>query len=139
MGAFAPSAGVKGEISDGWYHYTCTAGEADTIGPVSIFITGAGIIQQNLEYVVEERNIEAYEFTYTVTDAVTTDPIFGVRVWFSTDVNGLHVVWQGSTDTFGVARDEFGELPRLDAGTYYVFRHSVGYVFADPDVELVGP
>jgi hypothetical protein len=138
-GAFAGSAGTKAEIGNGWYSYECTAGEADTVGPVAIFVTGAGIIQQNLEYVVEERTINAYEFTYTVTDAVTTNPIFGVRVWFSTDINGLHVVWQGSTDTFGVARDEFGELPRLDSGVYYVWRHAIGYIFSDPDTETVGP
>jgi hypothetical protein len=137
--AFAGSAGTKAEISDGWYSYLCAVGEADTIGPISIKVTGAGIIQQNLEYVVEERTINAYEFTYTVTDAVTTNPIFGVRVWFSTDINGLNVVWQGTTDAFGIARDDFGELPRLDAGTYFVWRHAVGYIFSDPDTEVVGP
>lgn len=136
-GAFGASAGTKGEIGNGWYYYLCTAGEADTVGPVSIRVNHASIVQQNLEYVVTERNILAEEFQYTVTDAVTTNPIAGVRVWFSTDNAGTNVVWQGTTDAFGVARDEFGELPRLDPGTWYVWRHKVGYIFTDPDIETV--
>ena len=136
-GAFAASAGTKGEISNGWYYYISTAGEADTYGPVAIRVTGAGIIQQNLEYVVEQRTASAEEFEYTVTDAITSNPIFGVRVWFTTDIAGSNVVWQGTTDAFGIAKDEFGELPRLDPGTWYVWRHKVGYVFTDPDVETV--
>lgn len=138
-GAFVGSAGSKSEISDGWYKYEATAGEADTPGSASVKVTGAGAVQQNLEYVVEERNIEAEEFQYTVTDAITSNPIQGVRVWFTTDLAGSNVVWQGLTDSFGVARDEFGGLPRLDPGTWYVWRHKVGYVFSDPDTEIVTP
>jgi len=138
-GAFAPSAGTKGEIGDGWYWYISTAGEADTFGAVSIHVNDAGIVQQNLEYVVGERTINAKEFEYTMTNAVTLLPIAGVRVWFSTDIAGINVVWQGTTDSFGIARDEFGELPRLDPGTWYVWRHKVGFTFVDPDTEVVTP
>lgn len=138
-GAFVPSAGTKSEISDGWYRYVTTVGEADTVGSVSIFVTGAGAVQQNLEYIVEYRNIEAHEFQYTVTDAVTLNPLSGVRAWITTDNTGVNVVWQGLTDAFGVARDEFGGLPRLDPGTWFIWRQKIGYTFADPDTEIITP
>jgi len=136
-GAFAPSAGVKAEIGNGWYSYLTTAAEADTVGAVSVMITDALIKQQNLEYVVESRNSNSLEFTYTVTDVGTGLPIEGVQVWFSTDVGGINRVWYGVTDTFGVARDFHSLLPRLDPGTYAVFREKGGYLFADPDLEVV--
>lgn len=79
----------------------------------------------------------AIEFTYTVTDAATGNPIPGVRIDISTDVGGTNVIWCGLTDTFGVARSASGCLPYLDAGTYYVWRHLAGWVFTDPDTEVV--
>lgn len=137
-GAFAASAGTKAEISDGWYEYTSTAGEADTIGPVSIKVTGAGTIQQNLSYVVETRTINAIEYTYTLTsDAAPFAPIEGAQVWITTDVTGQNVVWAGMTDSLGVARDEDGALPFLDAGIYQFFRQRAGFLFQNPDQELV--
>lgn len=136
-GAFVPSAGVKAEISNGWYTYTATALEADTLGTISIRVTGAGCIQQNLEYVVKERTVNSIDFTYTLTDSVTTLPIEGAEVWFTTDVGGLNIVWKGFTDTFGVARDENGFLPDLDVGVYFVWRQRTGYTFVDPDIETV--
>ena len=66
-GAFAAGGGTDIEISDGWYSYLATAAEADTIGPVSIRVTGAGAVQQNLEYVVRQRTPNAVAFTYTAT------------------------------------------------------------------------
>ena len=135
--AFQPSAGTKAEIGSGWYSYICTVGEADTIGPIALMVTGVGAIQQNLEYVVEERLITPVDFTYTVTDVGTGFPIDGVQVWFTTDVAGVNTVWQGLTDAFGIARDANGNLPFLDPGTYYVWRQHASYIFADPDIEIV--
>lgn len=141
-GAFNPSAGTKAEISDGWYTYLSTAAEADTIGPVSIYVTGAGCIQQNLEYVVQQRNAGCKEFTYTVTNSITLLPIASAEVWISTDLLATHVIWHGETDALGVARDIDGNLPCLDgdAGnpiTYYFWKHEVGLVDDDnPDVEI---
>ena len=134
---FIGSAGTKAEISDGWYSYICTAAEADTIGPIALRVTGAGCIQQNLEYVIEERLITPVEFTYTGTDSATGFPIDGVQVWFTTDIGGINTVWEGLTDAFGVARDFNGNLPFLDPGTYYVWRQRADYIFADPDIEIV--
>lgn len=136
-GAFAASAGTKAEIGNGWYRYTCTAEEANTAGPVGICITGPGIVQQNLEYVVETRVVNAVEYTYTITDAITGLPIEGVEVWFTTDAAGSNIVWAGVTDAFGVARDVLEAKPWLDAGTYYVWRQKTGYAFTNPDVEIV--
>lgn len=136
-GAFGASAGTKAEISDGWYSYEATAGEADTIGPISIRITHASIIQQNLEYVVEQRTAGASYFTYTLLDTVTSNPIDGAEVWISTDVAGNRVIWNGMTDTFGVARDDNDDLPLLDPGTYYFWSQKPGYTFPNPDTETV--
>jgi len=135
--AFVASAGTKAEISNGWYSYIFTALETNTIGPLSIRVTGAGAIQQNLEYVVESRVINAVGFTYTMTDIITGDPIEGVQVWFCTDAAMTNAVWSGDTDTFGVAKDDDGNLPRLDPGTYYIRRQKAGYTFVDPDIEVV--
>jgi hypothetical protein len=136
-GAFAGSGGTKGEIGNGWYKYLSTAGEADTVGPVAIKVTHASVVQQNLEYVVEQRTISAVEFTYTVIDDVTSDPIEGVYVVIATNIAGSHVVWAGYTDAFGVARDVNGYLPRLDPGTYHVWSQKANYSFNNPDTEVV--
>lgn len=136
-GAFGGSNGSKNEIGNGWYKYLATAAEADTVGPVAVKVTGAGVIQQNLEYVVEQRTINAIEFTYTVTNSVTSAPLEGVQIWIATDTAGNNVVWAGTTDSSGIARDSAGNKPRLDAGTVYIFRQRAGFVFSDPDVESV--
>ena len=79
----------------------------------------------------------AIEFTYTVTDSLTGDPIEGVDIDISTDLAGTNVIWCGATDTFGVARDANDNLPRLDPGTYYFWRQRAGYIFINPDTEIV--
>lgn len=137
-GAFVPSAGVKAEISDGWYSYVTTVGEADTIGPVAIYVTGAGCIQQNLEYVVQQRNAGCIPFTYTVLNSITLNPIPSAEVWVTDNIAGTNVVWQGETDALGIARDINGNLPCLDAGTYYFWKHEPGLIDdQNPDTEIV--
>jgi len=80
----------------------------------------------------------AVEFTYTVTNSVTTNPVDGCEVWFTTDLAGNNVVWVGLSDTFGVARDVNGNKPLLDPGTYYVWKQLAGYIIDDqPDTEVV--
>jgi len=51
-GAFAAGTGIKEEIGSGWYSYNLTATETNTAGPLAIKITGTGVDQQNLIYVV---------------------------------------------------------------------------------------
>jgi len=136
-GAFVAGVGVKSEIGMGHYRYLLTAAECDTIGPLSVIAWGVGTVQNNMEYVVETRTIYAVTFTYTVTNNDTGLPIEGVQVWMATDNVGSNIVWSGVTDAFGVARDMAGNIPRLDPGTYYVFRQKSGFTFIDPDTEVV--
>lgn len=93
-GAFAPSSGVKAEISDGWYSYAYTVAEANTAGEASIWVTGAGCKQQNLVYMVRPAELlvsTVIEGTLTLeqvlrillafpagttTGANTTNPVF---------------------------------------------------------------
>ena len=128
--AVANSAGTKAEIGSGWYSYLATAGEADTVGPVAIKVTGTGAIQQNLEYCVGSRVPNAVAFTYTLTNVSNGKPIEGATVTFATDSAISNVVWSGTTDTFGVARDDSGNLPYLAAGTYYIQSRKAGFTFA---------
>ncbi len=136
---FVPSTGVKAETSNGHYEYTLTAAECDTIGPISVRVTGAGCIQQNLEYVIQQRNAGCVAWPYTVTDSITLLPIPDAEVWIATDLAMTHIVWVGRTDAFGVVRDAIGNLPCLDVGTYYLKKHKVGYIDDDipTDIEVV--
>lgn len=138
-GNFIAGDGVRDEIGGGWYRYTNAASEADTPGPVAIMVTGAGAVQQNLVAVVDDLRPSAIEYTYTVTNSVTSAPVEGVEVWVSTDASGANVIMTGLvTDSLGVARDSNGNLPRLDAGTYYFWKHLAGYVDdQNPDTEVV--
>lgn len=134
---FAASAGTKSEVGLGWYKYQSTAGEADTSGPIAIVVTGAGVVQQNLEYVLDDRVVTAVEFTYTITSTAGGLPIENVTVLFYTDSSLTKLAWSGETDAFGVARDIYGALPRLEPGTYYIVRIRQGYSFINPDQESV--
>lgn len=137
-GAFAAGLGTKNEIAGGWYKYLATAAEADTIGPISIRATGAGTVQQNLEYVVGRRTVNSIEWPYIITSSVTGLPVSGIEVWFTTDVAGNNIVWTGTTDTFGSARDDDGDRPWLDPGTYQVWVQGPGFTADEfPDEEVV--
>ncbi len=135
--AFISGTGAKTEIANGWYSYLSTAEEANSVGVVAIKVTGAGAVQQNLEYSVQQRNSNAIVFTYTVTDVTTGNPIEGVEVIITTDSFGSNVIWAGNTDTLGVARDDNSRLPYLDPGTYFFWSQRSGFSFNNPDTELV--
>ena len=134
---FVTGTGVKDEVGRGWYSYLSEPDEADTPGPVALKITGTGTAQQNVEYIVMDRSPSAVEFVYTVTNSQTSLPIEGVDVRATTDANGLNVAWRGTTDSFGVARDIYGNLPRLDPGVYFFWSRKAGYQFQNPDTESV--
>lgn len=73
----------------------------------------------------------ANEFTYTLTDSLTSDPVADADVWVSTDSAGSNVVASGRTD-------QDGEIVfYLDSGTVYIWRQKSGWNFANPDVEVV--
>jgi len=111
------------------------------VGNVSVALTASDVsdIASAVAAAIGATNFPAgaIEFTYTVTDIVTGNPIEGVEVWISTDLAATNIVWKGDTDAFGIAMDVLGNLPRLDAGTYYFWRQKVGYTFTDPDTEVV--
>jgi hypothetical protein len=139
-GATPPVAGLgaKGEIGLGWYYYDLTAAETDTSGPLSVSADGVGTQQQNLEYIILTRVPNATPFTYTVTNSVTLQPIPDVSIWISTDIAGSNIIWNGTTDAFGVARDINGNLPYLPTGTFYFWKNKVGLVDdQNPDTEVV--
>jgi hypothetical protein len=79
----------------------------------------------------------AIEFTYTLTNSVSGAPLPNADVWVTTDIAGTNIVWRGTTDAFGVARDVQNNLPLLDAGTYYFWRQLIGFTFTNPDTEIV--
>jgi hypothetical protein len=134
-GAFALGAGTKAEIGLGWYSYLSSVAEANTLGPIAIVVTGAGAVQQNLEYVVATRVSGAVAFTYTLTNSVTLLPIEGASVTFATDSAIQNIVWVGITDAFGVAKSG-GNLPYLSPGIYYIRSTKSGFTFAI-DTEVV--
>lgn len=136
--SFHESSGTIGEIGSGWYYYELTVGETDTPGPVAVQVTSSriDIQRQNLAYFVRVPGGDI-EFTYTVTNSQTRTPIEGVEIWIATDAAGRNAVWRGITDTFGVARDSYNQLPLLDAGIYYIWRRRSGYSFDNPDIESV--
>lgn len=136
-GSFVTGNGTKSEVGLGWYQYISTINEANTSGPVAIVVTNAGIQQQNLEYVVEDRVVVGISFEYTLTNTSNNQPIVGADISFSTSPAPEDTIWNGITDAFGVARDLNGNLPRLTAGSYYVFSYKPGFIFANPDLETV--
>jgi len=80
----------------------------------------------------------AAEYTYTVTNSVSLLPVPSVTVTVTTDLAGTNAIWQGITNAFGVALDINGDLPRLDAGTYYFWKFKVGFIDdQNPDTEIV--
>jgi hypothetical protein len=126
----------------GAYHRILTTADLDTYFYFAIAnYTGATVLDQ--DWVAGAVGLlttpigTAEERTYTVTDSVTTNPIQGVKVDVARDLAGTDIIWVGWSDTFGVARDINGNLPRLDPGTYYFFKNRVGYVpDAYPDTEV---
>ena len=108
---------------------------------VSAYYSGATVLDQDwvngavgIDYIPLGT---AIEWTYTVYKIGTTDPIEGVKVEVHRNAAGTDHYRTFWTDALGVSRDEFGNKPRLDPGTYYMFRLKGGYSFDNPDAEVV--
>jgi hypothetical protein len=132
--------GATGEIGLGLYFYSFSPPELSShYGPVMIIIPAFdNVVQQNVPYVISDPRLDAVEFTYTVINTKTNKPMPDIEIWITADVNGLKGLWHGQTDAFGVARDGFGNKPKLDPGVVYVWKH--GILFIDnqnPDLEIV--
>lgn len=73
----------------------------------------------------------AVEFTYTLTDQNTGNPIPDADVWATTDSAGTTVVASGRTDQNGIITFY------LDPGTICIWRQKSGWNFTNPDTETV--
>ena len=73
----------------------------------------------------------ANEFTYTLTETGTGDPIADADVWATLDSTGAIVLASGRTDQQGKVTFY------LDAGPVYIWRQKSGYNFTNPDAETV--
>jgi hypothetical protein len=73
----------------------------------------------------------ANEWTYTLTEVGSGDPIPDADVWVSSDSLGASVLASGRTD-------QNGEITfYLDSGTVYVWRQKSGWNFTNPDTETI--
>lgn len=139
-GSFTAAAGTVAEIGNGWYSYICTVGEA-VPGPISVRVNGSGALQQNLEYVCEQRTPNVKFFPYRVTDQPggLGDPVEGVYVWVArTNVPNDPAHWTGYTDVDGYAKDANGQDPLLPLGNNYFWKYKLHWSDDDnPDLEVV--
>lgn len=74
----------------------------------------------------------ALEWTYTLTDEETGQPIADADVWVTSDAQGQNVIASGKTNQNGKVTFY------LDAAaSVYVWRQKSGYDFTNPDIEEV--
>ncbi len=73
----------------------------------------------------------ANEFTYTLTESGTGNPIADADVWATTDAAGTTVVASGRTNQLGVITFY------LDSGPVYIWRQKSGFNFTNPDTEVI--
>lgn len=137
---FQAALGSWGEIGNGWYYYICDPSEA-VVGPVSIRVNAAGAVQQNLEYVCEQRTPGVKFWPYRVTDQPggLGNPIQGVYVWVSrTNGENDPAIWEGYTDVDGYAVDDMQRNPLVPLGNNYFWKWKPGFADDDnPDLEVV--
>ena len=152
--AVTRAAGVETVVWNGSQHPT---EEIDDMGHYIRIYTGADLDTNNYHAratytgvtVLDTDNITgivglvdlpigtAVEWPYKIENSITLVPIEGVQTWWYANINETGLRWYGVTDTLGWARDTYGRHPRLDPGTYYIFRQLAGYSFTDPDTEVV--
>ncbi|MHC4463335.1 MAG: hypothetical protein ACYS30_18160 [Planctomycetota bacterium] len=115
-----------------------TSAKVVTVERAFSFTPAASDVARILEasYGVMAQSAGANAITYTVRDG-SSNLMEGVTVWISTDSAGLQVIWNGVTDSNGIAKEAVGDSkPYLDAGTYYFWRQKSGYNFSNPDTEV---
>lgn len=136
---FAPSGGVWAEIGNGYYSLDLTAMDTNFTGELGVQarLNSSGEELQNLVYEVQTSQAIAIAYTYTLLNSTTLQPIEGAEVWITTDVPGVNIVWRGTTDQFGVARDLTAGLPYLDPGTYQFWQRKSGFTFTNPTAKVV--
>lgn len=129
------------EIGKGYYAYNYDATTPETYDYIPL-VEYVGSEQVNtrmyhgdaLDVRVHSRSTlgpGAIEWTYTLTEQGTGNPIPDANVWISTDLAGSHIIASGMTDQNG--QTKFW----LDAGVVYVWRQKSGWSFDNPDQETV--
>ena len=73
----------------------------------------------------------AITHTYTVTNTVDGMPIADVTVWVTSDEAGANTIASSTTNQSGVVTFY------LDAGVVYIWSHKTGFVFSNPDTEVI--
>lgn len=122
--------------SDGSYSYLATLPDTQ-VGSFVIYDSTNPL--RKVRFAINPPGLGApggVEFTYTLTSSAGGGLIADATIWFATDATISNVVWFGVTDAFGVARDAFGNKPRLAPGTYYIRAQKSGYIFGI-DMETV--
>jgi len=130
------------EMGDGLYQYTLDGSTYNTtVGTYTAVFNTAGTVDQAdipaIWIVGPVQAATAVEFTYTVTNSVTTNPIQGAVVQISTDATQNNILWTGVTNNFGIAVDTNSEKPFLTPGTYYFWTYKASFSFVNPDTEVV--
>ncbi len=70
-------------------------------------------------------------WTYTLTNSMNGFPIPDADIWLTSDIAGAHILDSRRTDSFGVVTFY------LAPGPVYVWRSKAGFLFANPDLEIV--
>ena len=131
---------AQAEIGMGYYAYYYDAIELDTydyltaVEYVGLEDVTPKAISGRLDADVHTRatlGAGAIEWTYTLTEQGTGNPIPDADVWISTDIAGSHVIANGRTDANGEVTFW------LDPGTIYCWRQKSGWNFDNPDEEIV--
>ncbi len=103
----------------------------DVAGTAATAITSAHSTTDAKIDLVQTLGTGGTSTTYTVLDS-ESNPIDGVTVWVTTDIEGSNVVASGITNDSGEV------VFMLDSGTtYYIWSQKSGYNFTNPDTEEV--
>lgn len=140
-GAFATSAGSKAELGNGWYRYTNTAAEANTLGQVALRITGSGASQQNLAGMVKNPAVGISSTTYSIFP-ITSDVLAKLRrmigepteATYTNDDLGLRLAQQPVKDLVGQQPFYLDELtlpPTMKLNTNWLPTYDLNKVAAD--------
>ncbi len=77
------------------------------------------------------------EHGYSVMNSVTSAMIEGVRIEITPKSAPTYIVWKGTTDILGDAKDQFDNGIKLPSGSYFINRFKAGLNFDNPDTETI--
>lgn len=140
-GAFAASAGSKAELGNGWYRYTNTIAEADTLGQVALRITATGALQQNLVGMVKNPTLGRTSTIYSIFP-ITSDTLAKLRkmigepteATYTDDDLGLRLAQEPVKDLAGTQPfyvDELQIPPILKLNLHWLPTYDLNKVAAD--------